>query len=303
MIALTGQMARPLAETTMAQEQLALALNRAGRGDEAESVLKTLLERQGPSSETCAILGRVYKRWESALKSGNGHSPANPSRRPLMPIVRASRPIAGMLSGDQRSHTDGVESPSRSGPVPPPAGGRLCRRPMIATARYCNAHNSNLPSWRKKNRGLFQRSHSAGRSAGSLGTRNHRSQSALDSRSPCQAWRVPPVGIEIEQTLEKRVRGVNPVSLVEVLRVPRRLASHRFSWKLLPSTEHPVVQPRKNTVLRLEHLQPAFLNRPGGDLFAELMKPMDVLPEPTHRIRHSRLLADKEWPIAALRQQ
>jgi tetratricopeptide (TPR) repeat protein len=73
MIALTGQMARPLAETTMVQEQLALALNRAGRGDEAESVLKTLLERQGPSGETCAILGRVYKdRWESALKSGNG---------------------------------------------------------------------------------------------------------------------------------------------------------------------------------------------------------------------------------------
>ena len=72
MIALTGKMARPLAETVMVQEQLALALNRAGRGDEAERVLKTLLERQGPSSETFAILGRVYKdRWESALKSGN----------------------------------------------------------------------------------------------------------------------------------------------------------------------------------------------------------------------------------------
>jgi tetratricopeptide (TPR) repeat protein len=73
MIALTGKMARPLAETVMVQEQLALALNRAGRGDEAEGVLKTLLERQGPTSETCAILGRVYKdRWESAVKSGNG---------------------------------------------------------------------------------------------------------------------------------------------------------------------------------------------------------------------------------------
>jgi hypothetical protein len=72
MIALTGKMARPLAETVMVQEQLALALNRAGRGDEAESVLTSLLEREGPSSETCAILGRVYKdRWESARKSGN----------------------------------------------------------------------------------------------------------------------------------------------------------------------------------------------------------------------------------------
>ena len=73
MIALTGKMARPLAEAVMVQEQLALALNRAGRSNEAEGVLKTLLERQGPSSETCAILGRVYKdRWESALNSGNG---------------------------------------------------------------------------------------------------------------------------------------------------------------------------------------------------------------------------------------
>jgi MAP3K TRAFs-binding domain len=73
MIALTGKMARPLTETVMVQEQLALALNRAGQGSEAERVLKTLLQRQGPSSETCAILGRVYKdRWESALKAGNG---------------------------------------------------------------------------------------------------------------------------------------------------------------------------------------------------------------------------------------
>ncbi len=72
MIALTKKMALPLVETTMVQEQLALALNRAGRGTEAESILKTLLERQGPSSETCAILGRVYKdRWEAALNAGD----------------------------------------------------------------------------------------------------------------------------------------------------------------------------------------------------------------------------------------
>src|SRR6185436_5382712 len=47
------------------------ALNRAGRGEEAEAVLKEVIERRGPSSETCGILGRVYKdRWEAALKSG-----------------------------------------------------------------------------------------------------------------------------------------------------------------------------------------------------------------------------------------
>lgn len=68
MIDLAAQMPGPLAATAMVQEQLALALNRAGRGEEAETVLKDLLDRRGPSSETYAILGRVYKdRWEAAL--------------------------------------------------------------------------------------------------------------------------------------------------------------------------------------------------------------------------------------------
>ena len=43
----------------------------AGQGDRAERVLSELLERRGPSSETCGILGRVYKdRWEAALERG-----------------------------------------------------------------------------------------------------------------------------------------------------------------------------------------------------------------------------------------
>lgn len=72
MIALVGRMSRPLAVTAMVQEQLAFALNRAGRGEEAERVLLDLLARRGPSSETLALLGRVYKdRWEAALKRGD----------------------------------------------------------------------------------------------------------------------------------------------------------------------------------------------------------------------------------------
>jgi len=71
MIALVDKMAPPLAATVMVREQLALALNRAGRGDEAERVLLDLLEKRGPSSETYGILGRVYKdRWEEATKRG-----------------------------------------------------------------------------------------------------------------------------------------------------------------------------------------------------------------------------------------
>jgi hypothetical protein len=72
MIALAQTMSSPLAATVMVQEQLALALNRAGRGALAEKILVDLIERRGPSSETCGILGRVYKdRWEGALKNGD----------------------------------------------------------------------------------------------------------------------------------------------------------------------------------------------------------------------------------------
>jgi tetratricopeptide (TPR) repeat protein len=72
MIDLIPKMASPLAATVMVQEQLGLALNRAGRGDEAEQVLLDLIARRGPSSETYGILGRVYKdRWEEAAKSGD----------------------------------------------------------------------------------------------------------------------------------------------------------------------------------------------------------------------------------------
>ncbi|HEX2312052.1 MAG TPA: TRAFs-binding domain-containing protein [Vicinamibacterales bacterium] len=71
MIALVDRMAPPLAATVLVREQLALALNRAGRGDEAERVLTTLIEERGASSETYGILGRVYKdRWDAAVKAG-----------------------------------------------------------------------------------------------------------------------------------------------------------------------------------------------------------------------------------------
>lgn len=71
MIELVQKMPRPLASTVMVQEQLALALNRLERRDEAERVLNELLESRGPSSETYGILGRVYKdRWEEAQKRG-----------------------------------------------------------------------------------------------------------------------------------------------------------------------------------------------------------------------------------------
>ena len=67
MVRLVDRMPEPLRRTTMVREQLGLALNRAGKGSEAEEVLNRLIEERGPSSETYGILGRVYKdRWQTS---------------------------------------------------------------------------------------------------------------------------------------------------------------------------------------------------------------------------------------------
>lgn len=72
MIALVQRMPAPIRRTTMVQEQLGFALNRAGRSDEAEAVLLEVVGTRGPSSETYGLLGRVYKdRWEAALARGS----------------------------------------------------------------------------------------------------------------------------------------------------------------------------------------------------------------------------------------
>jgi len=78
MIALVSEMAPALAASTMVQEQLAFALNRAGRSEEAERILHRLIERRGDNSETCSLLGRVYKdRWEALLREA-GRAAATP---------------------------------------------------------------------------------------------------------------------------------------------------------------------------------------------------------------------------------
>src|SRR5271166_2874247 len=72
MVKLIHQFSGPLAQTVMVREQLGLALNRLKRRDEAQQVLLKLIDERGPCSETCGILGGVYKdQWEDATKSGN----------------------------------------------------------------------------------------------------------------------------------------------------------------------------------------------------------------------------------------
>jgi len=72
MIRVVEAMPAPLARTALVREQYALALNRAGRGNAAEAILQDLLATRGASSETCALLGRVYKdRYNAARERGD----------------------------------------------------------------------------------------------------------------------------------------------------------------------------------------------------------------------------------------
>jgi hypothetical protein len=72
MVALVAKMAPPLAATVMVREQQGFALNRLGKRDEAERVLKHLVDERGASSETLGLLGRVYKdRWDDANKAND----------------------------------------------------------------------------------------------------------------------------------------------------------------------------------------------------------------------------------------
>ncbi|MDD2905264.1 MAG: TRAFs-binding domain-containing protein [Sulfurimonas sp.] len=61
MVELVSLMSKPLQQTVMVQEQLGFALNRVGRRKEAIEVLEEVINKHGKNSETCGILGRVYK--------------------------------------------------------------------------------------------------------------------------------------------------------------------------------------------------------------------------------------------------
>jgi hypothetical protein len=75
-IAVVAKMPPAMASSPMVQEQLAVALNRTGESDRAEALLHDLLRRNGPSSETYGILGRVYKdRWQIAVQKGDADAP------------------------------------------------------------------------------------------------------------------------------------------------------------------------------------------------------------------------------------
>jgi hypothetical protein len=97
MVAFIDRLPLPLRETLMVREQRAFGLNRAGRGEEAEALLRAIDAERGPSSETLALLGRVYKdRWDAALKA-RGEAEA----RPLL-----DQAIDAYLRGFEADHRD-----------------------------------------------------------------------------------------------------------------------------------------------------------------------------------------------------
>jgi tetratricopeptide (TPR) repeat protein len=72
MVSLYGRLPATMKRSVLVREQLGFALNRLGRRQEALEVLEEVVEEQGPSSETCGLIGRVYKDlWIEAQKAGD----------------------------------------------------------------------------------------------------------------------------------------------------------------------------------------------------------------------------------------
>lgn len=128
MIAMVGKMSAPLGATVLVQEQLGLALNRAGNDTEAEAVLKALIAQRGPSSETCGILGRVYKdRWERAVKDGE----------PMLASGLLVKAINAYLKGfesDWRDAYPGINAVTLMELKDPPDPRRKALLPVVAYA-------------------------------------------------------------------------------------------------------------------------------------------------------------------------
>jgi hypothetical protein len=128
MIELVEDLPRLLGDTVLVREQYAFALNRAGRGDEAEGVLLALLAERGPSSETYGILGRVYKdRWQQAKQEG----------RSALAAGLLNQAIEAYLKGfeaDWRDAYPGINALTLMEQCDPPDPRRLDLNPVVRYA-------------------------------------------------------------------------------------------------------------------------------------------------------------------------
>ncbi|MGH7095145.1 MAG: TRAFs-binding domain-containing protein, partial [Stellaceae bacterium] len=84
MVGLYKDAAPELQRVPMVQEQYAFALNRLGRGVEAERILLDLIKQRGTSSETNGLLGRIYKdRWQKARDANETFQAAGELKRAI----------------------------------------------------------------------------------------------------------------------------------------------------------------------------------------------------------------------------
>lgn len=128
MIDLVPKMSPPLAATVMVQEQLGLALNRAGQSDEAEKVLLDVIAKRGPSSETYGILGRVYKdRWDNACKNGDRFLARGLLRQAIDAYLKG-------FEADWRDAFPGINAVTLMELADPPDPRRLKVLPVVAYA-------------------------------------------------------------------------------------------------------------------------------------------------------------------------
>lgn len=128
MLSLIERMPVHLRESVLVQEQLGFALNRDGRGEDAEGVLSDLIARRGASSETCGILGRVYKdRWEDALKQGNAAQATGLLRKAADTYRRG-------FETDWRDAYPGINAVTLMELMEPPDARRLALLPVVRYA-------------------------------------------------------------------------------------------------------------------------------------------------------------------------
>jgi tetratricopeptide (TPR) repeat protein len=72
MVDLFERLPPTLKRTVMMREQLGFALNRLGQRSEALAVLEDVVREYGRSSETCGLIGRIYKdQWAEAKSKGS----------------------------------------------------------------------------------------------------------------------------------------------------------------------------------------------------------------------------------------
>ncbi|MBS0552237.1 MAG: DUF4071 domain-containing protein [Proteobacteria bacterium] len=128
MVDLVAGMSKPLARSTLVQEQYGFALNRLGRRDEAEAVLLELIATRGPSSETNGLLGRVYKdRWDAERKGGNAFAARGWLRKSIDTYLQG-------FEADWRDAFPGINAVTLMELASPPDPRRLELLPVVTYA-------------------------------------------------------------------------------------------------------------------------------------------------------------------------